>query len=132
MDGQTGRLSASLIERTSRRGALGRIGRGLVVLGAAAAGVSPLSPASAACSTCGGGGCTDGVGRGCGGTGRGGCTGSVVYNNNYTCGATYGLLNGWWWFCCQNGTKYVCQDCCTSSGGYVRTIKRNAPNTGGC
>jgi hypothetical protein len=115
-----------LAEHSSRRDAIGKVGRGLVVLGAATAGVAKLSPARAVCAGCNYkvGNCTITTGIGCGGGGRGNCTGDVRWNDDARCGATYGLNNGYWWFCCQNGSRYVCQDCCDNRGNYVLTIKR--------
>lgn len=114
MDSWIERLSGRLVENTSRRGLLGRTGRAAIAIGAAAAGVAKLSPAMAACSTCGGGGCSGG-GAVCGGTASGDCIGLV--SGGFDC-HQYNppRVFGYWWYCCQGGTRWKCQDCCRWNG----------------
>lgn len=120
MDKWTEQLSTGLAARTSRRGVIGRTGRALAVVGAAVAGGAKLEAVYATHTTChscdtacwefGVCGCTDGVGRSCGGTGIGGCTGSDVRYGCTGCGT--GGCAGWVWYCCAMQRLYRCRDCC--------------------
>lgn len=115
-----------LVGRTSRRGVLAKLGRGLmgaalltVVRPAALAAGAPPEPNAPCCS--GGGNCSLCGGCGsqpCGATGGSCCPDCIGPFCSVQTGGTCpsGTSYGWWWYCCRADGLYICQDCCSSPG----------------
>lgn len=121
---------------SSRRGFLARLGTGLI----GATLITAAKPPEKALAVCGGcGSCADGS-TNCG------CCPSCQAIDGHWCDTYTGDPNavdgncpfgweiGWTWYCCTNGQRYTCRDCCffSSFTGTVRCTTRPVNGTGSC
>jgi hypothetical protein len=104
---------AYLTRMTSRRGFLANVAKGVVGAGLLLTGFSKEVRAQPYCANCGG--CDSQL---CNTTGGSCCPSCVAcastwcFSGTSTCGCPSDKIDGWRWYCCNNGSLWECQDCC--------------------